>query len=269
MHELLDAFIFCLGAIVGSFPNVCIHRMPREESIVSPPSHCPRCNAPIKPYDNIPILSYIILAGRCRACKAPISIRYPAVELLTALCFLGLWIFYAAAIPMAVVAIMFVASLIVVIFVDFEHQIIPDEISLGGIGFGIAASLVYPPLHGVHTWQASIVRSLAGLVVGGGIFWLIRIIGTRALKKEAMGFGDVKLMAYFGTLLGPALILLTTFFASLIGSAVGLTLIASGRARLGSRLPFGPYLCAAAVIALLFGNQCISWYLGKLDMKTF
>jgi len=261
MDSLIDLLVFYLGAIVGSFLNVCIYRLPREESIVSPPSHCPHCNTPIKPYDNLPVFSYLILRGRCRACGGKISPRYIAVEILTGVSFLFLSIFFAQSLPMFIISLVFASSLIVVIFIDIEHQIIPDEISLGGTGFGIAASLAYPMLHGTSTWRSSLIYSLGGIVVGAGLFWLIRIVGGKVFKKEAMGLGDVKLMAYVGSIVGPSLTLLTTFFAAFLGSAVGLTLIALKKAQISSRLPFGPFICIGAILAFLWGAQCIAWYL--------
>lgn len=283
---MLSLFVFALGAIVGSFLNVCIHRLPREESIVFPPSHCPRCRAPVKPYDNVPILSWFVLRGRCRSCGGPISPRYLAVELLTALAFLGLFLAYAQSPGMLAIALIFVSSLIVVVFVDLEHQIIPDEISLGGIAFGLAASLACPALHAASagapflgdavgvaaSWMPllpaastrSLVSAALGLAVGGGLFWFIRAVSGKIYGEEAMGFGDVKLMAYFGAILGPVLVLLTTFFASLIGSVTGLLLIGAKKAELKSKLPFGPFLCVGAIVAFLWGDRCIAWYLGLL-----
>lgn len=280
------SFAFVFGAIVGSFLNVCIHRLPREESIVFPPSHCPRCKAPIMPYDNVPILSWFVLRGRCRSCRGPISPRYPAVELLTALVFLGLFLAYARTPGVLAVALAFASSLIVVVFVDIEHQIIPDEISLGGIAFGLTASAACPALQAssvgtqflgdaigvAASWvpflpaasARSLVSAALGLTIGGGLFWLIRIVSGRIYGEEAMGFGDVKLMAYFGAILGPVLVLLTTFFASLIGSVTGLLLIGAKRAELKSKLPFGPFLCLGAMIAFLWGERCIAWYLALL-----
>jgi leader peptidase (prepilin peptidase)/N-methyltransferase len=264
MALLSGFFIFILGAIAGSFLNVCIHRLPRDESIVSPPSHCPRCKTPLKPYDNVPIVSYLVLGGRCRSCRRRISPRYLVVELLTAVCFLTLSLMFAHALPMMVTALVFVCSLIIVFFVDLEHQVIPDEISLGGIAFGIAVSIVYPQLHETTSHGLALARSLEGLVTGGALFWLVRIIGGKVFKKEALGFGDVKLIAAIGALLGMPRILLTTFLAALIGSVIGLSLIAIGRAELGSRLPFGPFICLGAVISFLYGNQFIAWYLSLL-----
>lgn len=264
MTILLALFIFILGAIAGSFLNVCIHRMPRDQSIVFPPSHCPHCKTSIKPYDNVPIVSYLVLGGRCRSCKSRISPRYLAVELLTAGCFLALALAFAHALPMMIIALIFICSLIVVFFVDLEHQIIPDEISLGGIAFGILASIVYPPIQNTASHHLAFVRSLEGLFAGGALFWSIRIVGGRVFKKEALGFGDVKLMAAIGALLGPSLVLLAAFLAALIGSVMGLTLIAVGRAELGSRLPFGPFICLGAATAFLYGHRFIAWYLGLL-----
>ncbi len=282
---MLSLLVFVLGAVVGSFLNVCIHRLPRGESIVSPPSHCPRCNAPVRPYDNVPLLSWLLLRGRCRACGGAISPRYPAVELLTACLFLGLFRLYADPIAFAV-AVAFVSSIVVVFFVDLDHQIIPDEISLGGIAFGLAASIACPALHasvaetpllgGLVAAAATrlpllpdasaraLVSALLGIAVGGGLFWIIRIVSGRVYGEEAMGLGDVKLMAYFGALLGPVPVLLATFFASLAGSVTGLLLIGARKADLKSRLPFGPFLCLGAFVAFLWGGRLISWYLGML-----
>lgn len=259
-------FIYCavfyLGSIVGSFLNVCIHRLPRGESIVSPPSHCPHCKAPIRPYHNVPIVSYLLLRGRCPSCGARISPRYLAVEILTATAFLGLYLRYMPDIPAAAIYTAFVSSLIVVFFIDLRYQIIPDGISIGGMIASVVASAFYPPLHSAGSWTGSIIASLAGLAAGGGIFWLIRLVGSKVFGKEAMGFGDVKLMAYIGALLGWKMVLLTTFFSSLTGSAVGAYLLATRRAGARSEVPFGPFLCLGAVVALLWGEQLVQWYLG-------
>jgi leader peptidase (prepilin peptidase)/N-methyltransferase len=238
--------------------------MPREQSIVSPPSHCPHCRAPIKPYDNVPVVSYLVLGGRCRACGSRISPRYLAVELLTAACFLSIALMFAQTLPMMIVALIFFCSLIVVFFVDIEHQIIPDEISLGGIAFGVVVSIIYPPIQNTASHYLAFLRSIEGLVIGGALFWFIRIVGGRVFKKEALGFGDVKLMAAIGALLGPSLVLLTAFLAALIGSVIGLTLIVIGRAELGSRLPFGPFICLGAATAFLYGHQFLAWYFSLL-----
>ncbi len=279
-------FIFALGAVVGSFLNVCIHRLPRGESVVFPASRCPRCLAPIKPYDNVPILSWVLLRGRCRSCRRRIPARYPAVELLTALLFLGLFIRFSSAPGTLAVALAFASSLVVVVFVDIEHQIIPDEISLGGIAFGLAASAALPSLHASSMEapflgpviaaaaaripllpppnSSSLASALLGAGVGGGLFWAIRAASGRIYGEEAMGFGDVKLMGYFGALLGPILALLTTFFASLLGSIAGLILIGMKQAGLKSRLAFGPFLCLGAFISFLWGGRCVAWYLALL-----
>ncbi|MDD5556490.1 MAG: prepilin peptidase [bacterium] len=262
--DLPSLFILVLGAAVGSFLNVCIHRLPREESIVSPPSHCPGCGAPIRPSDNIPIASFLLLRGRCRSCGAPIRRRYIAVEAITAAAFLLLWRLHGGSPPMFVIAAAFSCGLIVVFFVDIEHQIIPDEISLGGIPFGLLASVAHPALQAADTRTAALLSSAAGAALGGGIFWLIRVAGGRIFRKEAMGLGDVKLMTALGALLGPSLVLFTTFSAAVIGSVVGLSLIAVGKADLGSRLPFGPFICAGAALAFFWGRACIGWYVGLL-----
>jgi leader peptidase (prepilin peptidase)/N-methyltransferase len=264
MVWLIRLVIFYLGAIVGSFLNVCVYRMPRDESIVSPPSHCTRCGAPIKPYDNVPILSYLLLRGRCRACTARISPRYFIIETITACIFLCFYLLYGLVFPQLIIFLIFACTLIVVFFVDIEHHIIPDEISLGGCAFALLASALFPPLHGTDSHIGALGSSVSGLIVGAGLFWLIRLAGSRVFKKEAMGLGDVKLMGYFGAFLGWKCVLLTTFLSALIGSVTGISLLLAGKAHLGSRLPFGPFLCIGALLAFLYGEQIIGWYLALL-----
>jgi leader peptidase (prepilin peptidase) / N-methyltransferase len=245
--------VFVFGAVVGSFLNVCIHRLPTGESVVFPASHCPRCQQPIRPYDNIPILSYLILRGRCRRCSEPISARYPLVEILAGLA-------AAAAVSAfglsahALLTFAFLGALIVITFIDYDHQIIPDAISLPGIGVGVAAALVL----GEPRWTAS----LAGVALGGGLLWGVAEGYYRLTGREGMGGGDIKLLAMVGAFLGWQAVPVTLLIASLAGTAVGLALLLVQRGDRRTAIPFGPFLAVGAVCALFWGDALIAWYLG-------
>lgn len=253
-------FVFLMGAIVGSFLNVCIYRIPKKESIVFPSSHCTSCNKNILWYDNIPILSYLLLRGTCRACKAKIAFRYVIVELLTALLLTGLYWHLGLQAKFFIYSIL-TCGLIVVTFVDFEIYEIPDEISLGGLVFGLVVSGLFPSLFGVATWKASLVQSLLGVLAGGGSIYLMGLLGEIAFKKEAMGGGDVKLMAMIGSIIGWKMVLLTFFIAPLFGSIVGLILkLKDGR----QIIPYGPYLSLATLVTIFFGDKLIALYAGSL-----
>jgi leader peptidase (prepilin peptidase)/N-methyltransferase len=237
---------------VGSFLNVCIHRVPRGESIVAPGSHCPHCKSPIKFYDNIPLISYLLLGGRCRNCRGTISIQYPFVEGVTALSssllFLrfGLswsYFFYFA----------FVASLIVITVIDLFHQIIPDVISLPGIGVGLLASLIVPDL--------PFLNSLVGMLLGGGSLFLVATLYQWLFKREGMGGGDVKLLAMIGAFLGWKAVILTILLSSLIGSITGMIVMVAKGKDFKYAIPFGPFLSLGAVISLFYGEKIITWYL--------
>lgn len=249
--EILLAVV--LGTAVGSFLNVCIARLPAGESIVSPPSHCPRCQMQIAPYDNIPLLSYALLRGRCRGCGLPIAWRYPAVEALTGLLYVIViaWFGWSA---WAGASLLFVSALVVVTFIDLDHQIIPDEISLPGIviGFLIALSGVGPP------W----LDSLLGILLGGGTLWAVAAGYEWLRGQEGMGGGDIKLLAMIGAFLGWRAVLVTLMVGSLTGAVVGGARIAFRRADSQVPIPFGPFLAFGAFVALLFGEQLIDWYIG-------
>ncbi len=248
---ILSVFVFILGLFIGSFINVCIHRLPIKESIVFPFSYCPSCKTPIKAYDNIPIISFLWLRGRCRACQSAISWRYPIVEFLHAAGYLFILHQFGPALETILYALFF-SSLVAITFIDLAHQIIPDVITLPGIVLGLlAGSTVLPP--GPR-------NAFLGLFFGGGFFYLIAILSLVLLKKEGMGGGDIKLVAMIGAILGWQGVLLTVFFASVLGSVVGLTLIFS---RLRSRMdpiPFGPFLAIGALLSLFFGNDILDWY---------
>lgn len=241
------------GACIGSFLNVCIHRIPREESIVRPGSRCPQCERPIAWYDNLPLISYLVLRGKCRACGTPISSRYWWVEALTALSFYGVWHIYGWS-PATPIYLLAFFGLILATFVDLEHMIIPDRVSLGGMVIGLAVSAAWPPLHDAASVGAATITSLIGLVTGAGSLWLVAVIGRMIFKKDAMGLGDVKLLGAIGAFTGWQGVLFTIMISSLAGSLVGLGFIVSGKHEWQSRIPYGPYLALAAAVWVLWGH---------------
>lgn len=277
----IKIFVFIFGALIGSFLNVCIYRMPREISIRKPArSFCPNCKKTIFWYDNIPILSFIFLKRRCRFCQAKISWRYPLVELVTALSFLILLNYFGLSWQLFVYAI-FISGLIVAVFTDLDFRIIPDEISLGGLTAGLALSAIFPFMHGTVIFKISILRSFLGALVGGGILYFFAIVGDflffkvgdylsqKILKREiylkkefeegeepsTMGGGDIKLLAMIGAFLGWQQSLLTLFLACILGGVIGIMVKIKTK---GSLIPFGPFIAVAAVISLFFSHQLIA-----------
>jgi len=240
-----------VGLAVGSFLNVVILRLPREESIVSPPSHCPSCETPLRWYHNIPLLSWIALRGRCASCGAWIGWQYPLVEAATAAIWAGNVAAYGVG-PEAVRAIAFLTLLFAIAVTDARFYIIPDELSLGGAVLGVALAL----LAGTPTLQEAVI----GAVAGGGALWLVAILGTWAFKKEAMGGGDIKLMTMIGAFLGWKGALLTVFLGALAGTLVFVP-IAWKSDRL---VPFGLFLAVGAALALYLGDTLLDWYMGFL-----
>ena len=259
-YAFFSAFVFFSGLCVGSFLNVCIWRIPRDESVAWPGSHCPACNHAIAPWDNIPLLSWLILNGKCRHCKNPISPRYFLVELLTGTLFAVLWLLHGWTI-LTPLYIFFTSALILGTFVDFDHLILPDRVTIGGMIAGPVLSLAFPSLHGQTDRLPALLHSLGGLALGFGILWLVSTVGRLVLKREAMGFGDVKLLGAIGACLGWQSVLFTIFFSSLSGTLVGLTLIALGKKELQSRIPYGPHIALAALLWMLCGPACIDSYL--------
>ena len=242
------------GLCVGSFLNVCIYRLPLRQSVVHPGSRCPGCGRALSWYDNVPVLSYLLLRGRCRGCRARISPRYPIVEAITGAIFL--WHFAVFGLtPLLLVRVAFASALIVLFAIDLEHQILPDRITLPGIVIGAACSVLFPP---------GPVASLTGIVVGGGLLWGIAELWYRLRKVEAMGFGDVKMLAMIGAFLGIRLVILTFIMSSMLGGVVGALLLATRRADLATKVPFGTMLAAAALVASLYGEAIVTWYLAKL-----
>ncbi len=273
-------FIFAFGAIIGSFLNVVIHRLPREESIVFPNSRCPACGANISFYDNIPVLSYLILRGRCRTCRASISARYPAVEMLTGLLYVSVFLHDGLTFTLSF-NLLFVTALIALIFIDAEFMILPDAITYPGMLFAIVARLAIPYftgrpvfddlaslLHGTlagwPVWAASLCGAVLGALAGGGSLWLIGWLWERLRGVEAMGLGDVKMMLMVGAYLGWRLTILTIFLGVLTGSIAGVSLmIGRGNRDLQMMLPFGIFLGLGSIIALLFGTSIINWYVAQ------
>ena len=258
---ILYLIVSLFGLIVGSFLNVCIYRIPRGLSIIIPSSRCPSCNTPIKPWDNIPIVSYILLGGKCRFCQAKISFRYPLVELLNAIMYaLILWRFDFG--WHTVIYFVFSSSLIVITFIDLDFQIIPDKITLSGIPIGFLVGSFLLPDPFARSSLLGMKESLIGMATGFGLFYLVALIGSAIFKKEALGGGDVKMMAMVGALMGWKTVLLTTFLGSLTGSIVGvLLMVLKGKDR-KAQLPFGPFLALGTIITLFYGQEILSWYLG-------
>ena len=255
LNSLLGVFIFIVGAMTGSFLNVCIVRLPLEKSVVFPGSHCVACRTPINWYDNIPLISWIVLKGRCRACKEKISFRYWFVELLTGLTFLIFYWHYGIQ-PVLWPYLVMVSGFIVAIFVDFEHRIIPDEVSIGGMIAGVFFSLIIPQLHGMHSPFLGVGFSLLGLLVGGGAIYLMGILGDFVFKKETMGGGDVKLMGMVGAFIGWKLALLTFFLAPFFGAGFGI--VEKIRTK-DSTIAYGPFLIMGALVSLFWGGKIIDF----------
>lgn len=246
----LIVLVFIFGAMVGSFLNVCIARIPNDESIVHPRSRCPACKKPIAAYDNIPIVSYLWLRGRCRGCRVGISLRYPLVESLMGI--LAAALYWNFGLGLAFFSFfVFCASLVVISFIDFDVRIVPNVISLPGIIIGLlfsllAAYVIPDPSLAIPTP----LSALLGVLIGGGFLLATALIYEKLRGREGMGMGDVKLLAMIGAFLGGEAIFLTLFLASLTGAVVGL---ASGGGR-HAKIPFGPFLCSGALIYLFFGR---------------
>ena len=265
------------GAIIGSFLNVVIHRVPREESVAFPSSKCPSCSKEIAFYDNIPVLSYILLRGRCRSCKTRISPRYPAIELLTALLFVA--VTWRTGVTLALpFDLTFVSALVALIFIDAEHMILPNAITYPGMVFALVARVAVPYLVGAPhfddlpglmngvfagwtVWAVSLAGAFIGALIGGGSLWLMGWLWEKLRGVEAMGLGDVKMMFMVGAYFGWRLTLLTIFLGAFSGSVIGVGVtLYQGRRDLQGLLPYGIYLGVGAIIALLIGSKIVNWY---------
>ena len=278
---LVAVFSAVFGAMVGSFLNVCIYRIPLDQSVVKPRSRCMSCERLIPWYHNLPIISYFVLRGKCAYCKAPFSFRYAAIELLTAFLFAATWCSLAqpniqppfGMAPLGspwevLIGWVFLSGLIVATFVDFDHFMIPDSVSLGGMAAGLALSALVPSLHGQELWWRGLYLSAFGLAVGflplqairlGGT-WFYRKIGRIGQDEEAMGFGDIKLIGAIGAFLGATGALFSIMAAALFGTLVALPFMIAGRKALLDRMPFGPYLSLGAAVWFFWGAKIIEFY---------
>ncbi|MGI6656381.1 MAG: prepilin peptidase [Desulfobulbus sp.] len=258
MESFLLLFVGLVGAAIGSFLNVVILRLPtKDASIVFPGSHCPQCDHPLAWYDNVPILSFILLAGKCRYCRSPISWQYPLVESAMAILSICLYRQFGISLEMGYY-FLFTAALVVIIFIDIRHQIIPDSISLPGIAFGFAGSFFIDTL----TWQ----QSLIGLLLGGGVLYAIALIHYMLTKREGMGGGDIKLLAMIGAFLGWKSLLYVVFSSSILGSLVGVIVILKRGQGKQTRIPFGPFLAFGALSYLFLHEHIMAGWHAYLQL---
>ncbi len=283
IQAILSLFSFALGACVASFLNVVIWRVPRGESIVRPPSHCPKCGAAIRWYQNIPILSWLALRGRCANCRAPISPRYILVELLGGGLFLAAFQKYGLVLlgcempwccPLAlqlVVMWVWISLMIVGSMIDFDHKLLPDFVTVGGMILGVAEAFAFTAFSFAYGGDgplsvrvSPLANSLVGLAFGFGLLWLIRCLGSKAFRREAMGLGDVFLMGAVGALFGPVAVLVTLILSSVFGSVVGLSMVALSKTRFGRfvEIPYGPYICLGCLAWMFCGPELVRWYMG-------
>jgi len=246
-------FAALFGAVIGSFLNVCIHRLPRGTSIVWPASACPACGRPLSWFENIPIASYLFLRGRCRTCGAPISARYLVIEALTAAMFAVAWWYYGPG-PMLISRLIFGCALIVLFAIDLEHHLLPNVITLTGIVIGFLLSFT--------TDQPGWRSSLIGIVAGGGVLFLIAEIYYRVRHEEGLGMGDVKMLAMMGAFLGWPLAILSLMIASVAGTIIGIGLIITRRGTMKYALPFGTFLAIGAAVSAAAGPAILRWYFG-------
>jgi leader peptidase (prepilin peptidase) / N-methyltransferase len=252
IDPLVLAGLAVLGLAIGSFLNVCIHRVPRKASIVHPPSSCPHCGYVLRWADNVPVVSYVLLGGRCRQCKAGISMRYPIIEAITMVVFVLHYLIFGLDI-LLVPRLLFASILIVLFAIDLEHHLLPNVITLPGIVAGLAFSAMLPP---------GPIDSLIGVLAGGGALWLIGEAYYRYSGQEGMGGGDVKMLAMIGAFLGWKLMILTLVLSSVLGSLVGLFVILVKRGGMKYALPYGTFLSLGALVSSLVGSRILDWYLG-------
>ncbi len=282
---LFSCFSFALGACVASFLNVCIWRIPRNECVVSPPSHCPNCNAPIRWYQNIPIASWLCLRGKCANCKKPISMRYTIVELLGGVLFLLSYLQWAlpfffrdapffAMMPicdfwMVPVCWLVSSGLVLGTFIDLEHYYLPDRVTVGGMILGLPLSYLVPELHGQMEPLRALCSSVIGMLSGFFFLWGVGALFSKLFRKEALGFGDVKLIGAVGAFFGAVPVLFTIIVSSVAGSIIGGILILRGKAKLGgfTAVPYGPFLSLGAIVWMYWGPVVVRWYLNFLGMK--
>jgi len=253
----INILIFIFGLCIGSFMNVCIYRIPLSKSIVTPRSMCPGCNSLISAYDNLPVISYILLKGKCRNCGIPISFRYPLVETISGLTALSVFMKFGLSAE-GLIYFVFISALLVMTFIDIDHRIIPDTISLPGIPIGfLLASLVLPSMN--------YKTSLAGILTGGGSLLAVAWIYNLITKKEGMGGGDIKLLAMIGAFTGWKGVLFTIFVASATGTLAGIAVMLKTKKDMKLAVPFGPFLSIGAILYIFFGTALISWYFNLLS----
>ncbi len=276
---LIGSFAAAFGLVIGSFLNVCIVRIPERKSIVMPASACLKCGAAIRPWDNIPVVSWLLLGGKCRSCKTSISWMYPVVELLTAALFWGCYYAFGwttEALKWAV----FSALTVVLVFTDMRERILPDVINFSGFGAALLLSLVTKPADGIALWIAnrifefpppapvlSLADALLGAAFGSGLLWLVAQAYLRLRGREGMGFGDVKMMLMAGAFLGLKRTLLTILAGSVIGSVLGLAFMLAKRKGSDYELPFGTFLGLAAMLVMFFGTPLVNWYLSLMKVR--
>ena len=277
---LTTAIVLLFGLVIGSFLNVCILRIPEGKSIVSPASACPKCGAHVRPYDNIPVLSYLILRGKCRSCKTKISPMYPLVEALTALLFYACYRAFGLT-PEALKWAVFSCLMIVLVFTDLRERILPDVINFSGFAMALALSFFTSPVDGTaaflvrHTFASaalpvpvlSFLDALLGGALGSGLLWLVSEAYFRLRGHEGMGLGDVKMMLMAGAFLGAKRTLLTIFAGSVLGSFLGVAFILARRKGSDYELPFGSFLGMAALLVVFFGTPAINWYLSTMRLR--
>ncbi|MEO0072374.1 MAG: prepilin peptidase [candidate division WOR-3 bacterium] len=253
----MPVIIFIFGLIIGSFLNVCIYRIPRGISIVYPGSHCPYCKKPIKPYDNIPVISYLILRGRCRYCQAKIFWRYPFVELLTAALFVLLYLKFGLGLDL-IKYILFTALIIICGFIDLDFQIIPNSITLPGIILGLLLN---------YRQEGYVKEILGGTVICAGILWIFRALGMWIRKQEMMGLGDIKLAAMIGAFLGLSKGLLSLFIGVFLGILVWTILIVLRVKTRRDPIPFGFFMAIGCLLAVFWGEIIVRWYWGLFKLN--
>ncbi len=250
MGGVAGTFLFCIGLVVGSFLNVCIYRLPRDESIAWPASHCTTCGRPLSWYENVPVMSWAVLRGRCRTCRAPISIRYPIVELMTGALFLAGYFAFGLT-PLLPVRLVFACAMVALFAIDLEHQILPNEITLPGIAVGFVCSFFLPP-----GWRSSLI----GLLVGGLFPFLIAEAYLRIRGREGMGMGDFKMLAMVGAFVGWPLVWLTLILACILGIVIGGGALLVSRRGLATRIPFGTFIAVAALVCAYAEDPALCVY---------
>ncbi len=251
MNTVIVLFLLAMGLSVGSFLNVCIYRLPRHESLLFPASHCPSCDRSLSWFENLPLVSWLVLRGRCRTCRTWIGVQYPLVEAITGAIFVSAFFIYGWT-PLLAARLLFACAMIVLFVIDLHHRILPNVITLPGIVIGFVLSCFLPP-----GWRASLI----GLIAGGGVLFAIGEAYYRTRGYEGLGMGDVKMLAMIGAFLGWPLMLVTLVLASFAGSAVGIGLLVSRRGDMKAALPFGTFLAVGALVAAVAGNSFLDWYL--------